>query len=357
VRGRFSAVENVRRRCPRCREEVEVEPGAQQAVCPACSAIFNVLAPLNVKSAAPARSQLPVAVAGLAVLAIAGVVAQAFIHRATEHRDAERLRQRPIHATEQAPREMPSAGSPAWFALQPPTIFTLADGGEAFAGLVRSRSDRSSALSLAAFDADLHALWQSESLGLTQEGILAFQVSGDEASIVVTDARRTVRVYAAQTGTPRFALPMPGVAHRLCRASAGRFEIVTGEGAAFTLDVEKQHLTPGSLGACPDAMESRTRAKVPLTDAQLEAGTPDLVQRGAGMAVIKVSARDAPFHPHVLAHDLDTGKLRFDRELPREEHLKSPALTITARHIYVPSDGALFVLDAATGAIVGRIGD
>lgn len=406
-----------------------MERGARQAVCPQCSAIFDVLV-LAAKNDHPrpppsfddgARSLYPMAwaVVGLTVLAILAAIALAFINRATSRRELARFQTRQTHVAEVIPRELPAPPSLVWFEPEAPVPLPLPDGGEGLVGLVIRAAASGSQLELDAFDGALAPLWRDGPLGRGADGPLAFHVASDGQSVVLTDARPTLRVYEGQTGAPRFALPLSVAARQLCPAGPGRFELLLADGARWLLDVEKQHLTPGTLDACsppptggacaallarsrlhaqcvePGALQPpagvtaayalregeltvlvgrearsaatvlvgyragalRWRQTLPFTDAQLAPRQPLRVELGAGSLLVKAAMREAPFHPRLRVYDPESGALRFDRELPREEHAQAPSLMLTPTRIAVPTAGALFVLDAQSGALRGQLGD
>lgn len=99
------------------------------------------------------------------------------------------------------------------------------------------------------------------------------------------------------------------------------------------------------------------RATLPGDPDELGHKFPLLTDLVDGVLYVKAESLRPPFHPHLMAFDARTGKLRWDTELPREEHVPPPSLTIADGRVLVATEGQLQVLDASSGALLGTVGD
>ncbi|MBS2032338.1 MAG: PQQ-binding-like beta-propeller repeat protein [Deltaproteobacteria bacterium] len=430
IRGEHcGVVEQVTRSCPHCGGSVELERGARRGRCPLCQREFDVLAiaasnPNPEKRAhdladATWEFHFPfvMAIVGMTCMAIVASVIVGIVNRANARRVRDRFAHRQTHVAPAIPPPVAPSRPTVWYEPEPAAVAAVGtDRRPGFVGLFAREEGRVGRLWLGGFDAaDAKPVWTTGPLGLTAEATLFIHVAVAGSLVVATDAKPSVRLYAADTGAVIDDFPIPERATRLCVGPADEVWIELAHGPGRMLDGKGGHSVPAPRPDwCPAPSDEgpecaalwthvqpqarcQPSARAPAIDgfvvqrvlaqgelllalghdakgetgmaafvrgaqkpawrARLPGALPALADVVDGKVIVKVETREAPFHPHLLAFDVASGRRVWDVELPREEHVPPPRLAAGNERVFVATDGQLQVLDASSGKIVGTVGD
>ena len=421
-------VEQVTRSCPQCGEQVELARGARQARCPHCQHGFEVLAIASSNPNPEQRARdladvtwqfhfpFVMAIVGMTCMAIAASVIIGIVNRANARRIRDKFAHRQTHVAPAIPDVALPPRSTVWYEPEPASLAQVGvDHRPGFVGLFAREEGRVGRLWLGGFDANAQPVWSTGPLGLTSEATLFIHAVVAGGLVVATDAKPSVRLYAADTGAVIDDFPLPERATRLCAGPTGEvwIELAHGPGRMIGGHGDRgvpaprpdwcpapdeggpecaalwSHVQPNAHCAPKDrvpTIDGFTAQRVleegellvalgrdgdghaglaafahgslkPAWRARLPGSVPTLLDIVDGRVIVKAETLAAPFHPHVIAFDAQCGQQEWDVELPREEHVPPPRLAAGNDRVFVATDGQLQVLDAKSGKIVGTVGD
>jgi len=272
--------------CRHCGAAATFAPGERATACAVCGEPFELL---YVAARNPRPRQQPandlggnlfvpfaLAMIGITVIAIVASIVAIFVNRAQADLARSRFAHRQTHI---APAIPPPDGPPrslVWYEPEPALPVSLGPNRPGFLGLFAREQGRVGRVFLGAFEAaGGKQAWSAGPIGVTAEATLYLRLAASGDKVAVTDARPAVRVFAAATGEPLYALPLPSRASRACGGPDGKVYLELAGEVGRMLDLRSARAVPAPrpawCPATPDVKQSPRCAAIAATT-RLHAG-------------------------------------------------------------------------------------